>query len=127
MLPILVPQSVVFLPNTARMRAVHYFPPGGGSTAARVIIGSEPRMPPSTTDRFFGSLTPSLCVTEDVSGLRGSPSLPIGCYLAEADLGDWIASCDRTEIPTDLGIGRLDHRLERFDPEEDCDLEPYIS
>ena len=130
-LGVLVPQKAIFLPNTARRREVYYFPPGAGNTDARVIIGSEARARQAQStdakDKFFGIQTEaSLCATDDVFGLRGTLSLPIGCYLKEVDLGGWTKSNDLSEIPQDLGIGRLDRRLERFNPDDDCDLEPYI-
>jgi hypothetical protein len=128
---VLVPQKAIFLPNTARRREVYYFPPGPGNMDARVIMSSETRarepQPTATDDKFFGLPTEtSLCATDSVIGLRGMQSLPIGCYLKEADVGSWIKSNNLSELPQDLGIGRLDCRLERFNPDEDCDLEPYI-
>jgi hypothetical protein len=123
---VLVPQKVIFLPNTAMRREVYYFPPGAGNADSRVVIGSETRS--TADDKVLGLRTEAtmLCATEDVIGLRGTLSLPIGCYLKESDLGGWTKSKDLSELPQDLGIGKLDRRLERFNPDDDCDLEPYI-
>lgn len=129
---VLVPQKTTFLPNTARRRQVHFYPQGLGNLDARVIIGSEsrPRNENSILSdaKFFGVQTEEgdSCATADVHGLRGMLSPPVGCYLTDSDIGHWVNSKTVTEIPADLGIGRMDRKLEIFNPEDDCDLEPYI-
>lgn len=54
---------------------------------------------------------------------------PIVCYLDEEEkLGEWVDSKARTSISQNLGVGVLDPRMEgveRFDPDYDCELEPY--
>ncbi|KAI3611445.1 nacht and ankyrin domain protein [Moniliophthora roreri] len=131
---VLVPRKLIFLPDTAAGRAVHFFPApdGGESTEARIIIGTENR----GSAVYMGSTghegAPSneLHVVEmsrDVKGLKGMLSPPVGCFVDEqSDLGGWVKSSDRTEVADDMGIGRLDRRREKFDFEDDCDLEPYI-
>jgi hypothetical protein len=128
-LGVLVPKNPIFLPKTATKREVYYFPPGPGKVDAQIIIGSEAIARESqsfTTDDSQTNASTTLCATGDVIGLGGTSTLPIGCYVKEADLGGWIKSNDLSEIPQDRGVGRLNQRLERFNPDEDCDLEPYI-
>ena len=129
---VLIPQKVIFLPNTAQRRQVHFFPSEMGNLKARVIIGSE-RARGRRHDLVFSKGKFSgieddeiACATDNVFGLHGTRCPPIGCYLDEADLGSWIKSDKLSEMPTDVGIGRLDRRLERFNPDDDCDLEAYI-
>ena len=128
---VLVPQKTTFLPNTARRRPVHFYPQGSGLNA-RVIIESESKTrneySAATDTKFFGlqSEEGNVCATTVVHGLRGMLSPPIGCYLTENDIGNWAHSKTVTEIPEDLGIGKMDRKLEIFNPEDDCDLEPYI-
>ncbi|KAF8521950.1 hypothetical protein BU17DRAFT_45376 [Hysterangium stoloniferum] len=127
----LVLQKTIFLPNTASRREVHYFPPRVGSTAVQIIIGSETTtkepLLKAADNRFFGfEDETALCATDNVIGLKGILSPPIGCYFKPTDTGGWINANNLSEMPTDLGIGKLDQRLERFNPDDDCDLEPYI-
>ncbi|KAJ7492169.1 hypothetical protein FB451DRAFT_519336 [Mycena latifolia] len=132
--PVLVPRKPIFLPQTAESRPVYYFPPDDDDdddrAICRVIIGSETRARVtnaiSVDDQFFGSRKDSISAAH-VFGLLGGLSPPVGCYLNEqVDLGGWGKSFACSHLPTDLGIGQLDRRLEKFDPEDDCDLEPYI-
>ncbi|KAJ6601324.1 hypothetical protein DFH09DRAFT_560440 [Mycena vulgaris] len=130
--PILVPRKPIFLPQTAERREVYYFPPDGDddSPICRIIIGSETRarvaQETHVDDEFFGCDRQSIAA-KHVIGLQGTLSPPVGCYLDEqTDLGGWSKSSARSTLPRDLGIGQLDRRLERFDPEDDCDLEAYV-
>jgi len=124
---VLVPKKTMFLPGTALLREVYYFPPTEGSTEGRIIVGSEAKAQSIIVDdKFFGRLQGDLypCTSNNVAGLKGYLSPPIGCYLGEKeDLGGWGKSEDVSNIPKDLGIGRLDRRRERFDPDDDCDCE----
>jgi hypothetical protein len=61
-----------------------------------------------------------------IKGLPRSSLLPLGFYFHDTDVGGWVRSEDVLHLPEDKGVGRLDHKVERFDVEEDCDLEPYI-
>jgi hypothetical protein len=70
----------------------------------------------------------SACLPNNVFGLKGRLSPPVGCYLDEKeDLGGWGKSEDISNIPEDLGIGKLDQRREKFDPDDDCDCECSLS
>ncbi|KAJ6623171.1 hypothetical protein B0H10DRAFT_825470 [Mycena sp. CBHHK59/15] len=128
---VLMPRKLIFLPETAEKREVYYFPPENESTTARVIISSETRGRPLRTtnidDQFSKRRKNMLYLANYVFGFQRCLSPPMGCYLNEStDLGGWCKSYDRSKIPEDLGIGQLDRRLEKFDPEDDCDLEPYV-
>jgi hypothetical protein len=114
---VLVPRNTIFLPSTARFREVRFFP-AKGAVNARVLIGSEDPVPKSSKGQ---NDSPA-----EVIGLGGVLSPPIGVYLTDADLGGWIPSSDVAPIIEDVGIGRLDQKVERFDQHDDCDLEPYI-
>ena len=114
---VLVPRNTIFLPSTARFREVRFFP-AEGAVNARVLIGSEDPMPKSSKGQ---NDSPA-----EVIGLGGVLSPPIGVYLTDVDLGGWIPSSDVAPIIEDVGIGRLDQKVERFDRDDDCDLEPYI-
>ncbi|KAJ7492122.1 hypothetical protein FB451DRAFT_1217062 [Mycena latifolia] len=127
--PVLVPRKPIFLPESAQKRRVYYFPPVDKSSAATVIIGSETRGHTTeltgVDDQLPGRSKDALIYS--IKHVFGLLSPPVGCYLREeTDLGGWSKSHDRSELPDDLGIGQLDHRLEKFDPEDDCDLEPYV-
>ncbi|KAJ7762397.1 hypothetical protein DFH07DRAFT_814247 [Mycena maculata] len=132
---VLVPRKPIFLPESAQEREVYYFPPVGDSKAATVILGSETRT--STMDVTVAPLVdavddqlpgrPKEIALYSIKKVFGHRSPPLGCYLREeTDFGGWCKCRDRSKLPDDLGIAQLDRRLERFDPEDDCDLEPYV-
>ncbi|KAG1745715.1 hypothetical protein EDB19DRAFT_459773 [Suillus lakei] len=126
---VLMPRKTVFFPESALNRQVHYFPSKSnpdsrGESTAHIIIGSETRRQEQQTLEHGVEFS---TIGRTFVGLQGEISPPIGCYInEEADLGGWGRSRDITEIPVQLGIGCLDRRLERFNPDDDCDLEPYI-
>ncbi|OAX38625.1 hypothetical protein K503DRAFT_866020 [Rhizopogon vinicolor AM-OR11-026] len=128
---VLMPRKPVFLPESAQNRQVYYFPSkngpdGHGESTARIVIGSETRKQIEEEQGGERGVEFSAIGCTFV-GQQGEFSPPIGCYVnEEVDLGGWGKSYDTTEIPVQLGIGSLDHRLERFNPDDDCDLEPYI-
>jgi hypothetical protein len=118
---VLTPTKTVFLPQTASQREVYYFPPAEGSTVARIIVGSD-RSGQGAVDAQKNDV--SACLPEKVIGLKRRLSPPVVCYLDEKeDLGGWGKSEGISNIPEDLGIGKLDQRRERFDPDDDCDRE----
>ncbi|KAJ7508570.1 hypothetical protein B0H11DRAFT_1965696 [Mycena galericulata] len=115
--PVLVPRKPIFLPESARSRNVYYFPPAGESKIATVILGSHGAKDSATDVVKTINISPS--TPSKKSSGRRSP--PLGCYLREdTDLGGWCKCQDRSKLPDDLGIGQLDQRLEKFDPE------PYV-
>ncbi|KAL5043901.1 hypothetical protein BDW71DRAFT_209886 [Aspergillus fruticulosus] len=153
--PVLVPRESVFLPATAKTREVRFFPSSPDSTLSdneskcehegsmHVLIGSQIRSSrvllgegPSTSNPdsahneeggFQVEGTAWIPQSEAVRGVEGSVSMPVGFYIpSEKDFGGWIRSDDIVDVPADRGVGQLDSKVERFDVEEDCDLEPYI-
>lgn len=127
-LNVLMPKENVFLPRTACQREVYYFPPFKGCTVARVIVGSEGRVPDENTNEKGEKKGEVQGAPNCVVWLEGNLSPPTGCYLDETeDLGGWLDAKDRLNIPEALGIGRLDRRLEKFDYDDDCDCEFSLS
>ncbi|KAL1630795.1 hypothetical protein SLS54_000668 [Diplodia seriata] len=60
-------------------------------------------------------------------GLGGRAAMPVGVWLREKDdLGGWGRSACGVRLAENRGLGRLDDKVERFDVDGDCDLEPYI-
>jgi hypothetical protein len=123
---VLMPRKPVFLPESALNRQVHYFPSksssdGCGEPTGRIIISSETRKQIKEAQELeygveFGTIGRTFV------GQQGEFSPAIGCHVNEdVDLGGWGKSYDTTEIPGQLGIGCLDRRLERFNPDDDCD------
>ncbi|KAK0504200.1 hypothetical protein EDD18DRAFT_1132392 [Armillaria luteobubalina] len=122
---VVVPKEVLVLPDTTQRRKVYFFPPDDDRHPSRVIVGSE-IMPKGEQDEDEESGS-TAHYGRDCFGLNGSVlSPPIGCYLHKTDLGDWVESQNRSKIPKDQGIGKLDRLLEKFNPQDDCDLEPYL-
>lgn len=131
---VLVPQKTIFLPNTASRRAVYFFH-ATGKTDARLILGGEaPASKPFFTAaapidpflKFDDRKKPVECATNAVHGLQGRLGQPMGCILRSKDLGDWVVSKKRTEITEGYALGKLFAKMERFNPEDDCDLELYV-
>jgi hypothetical protein len=114
------------MPESALNRQVHYFPSQSspnsrGESTARIIISSETRKQFEEEQGLEHGVEFST-IGRTFVGQQGEFSPPFGCYVnEEADLGGWGKSYDATEIPGQLGIGCLDRRLERFNPEDDCD------
>ncbi|KAI0046457.1 hypothetical protein FA95DRAFT_1371839 [Auriscalpium vulgare] len=125
---VLVPKNTTFLPDTAAAREVHFVPPADGRQAC-VIVGSESR----TGNIAFINLPsqPEMQLAAEVTDAmtggdrRGMLSPPVGCYLKDEDLGEWVRSED-VPVPKGRGVCKLDRRKEKFDPDDDCDVEPYL-
>ncbi|CAK5262530.1 unnamed protein product [Mycena citricolor] len=136
--PVLIPRKPIFLPDSAQRRRVSFFPPSDGSTTAKIIVGSDSR---GRAAQILQQLRNPTAPDDQIPGKgdkKSSASLysvkhlfkgiqPVGCLVdEEADLGGWRTCHNCCDLPDDLGIAHLDDRLERFDPNDDCDLEPYI-
>ena len=119
--PVLCPQNPMFLPENAENRDVYFFPSTDTSTKARIIIGN---MCPSRRRIPFGQdFEPDLLKMVDGCFQRDC-SPPIGCFVCEeADLGGWTSWDGHTKIRENYGIGQLNHLLEKFNPDDDCDCE----
>ncbi|KAJ7606848.1 hypothetical protein FB45DRAFT_949292 [Roridomyces roridus] len=131
--PVVVPRKPIFMPESAEQRHIYYFPAVGNSKFASVILGSETKgsaMDVSDVpvdDQYHYSKDLKFRALYALKKVFGRRSPPFGCYLREeTDLGGWAKCHERSQLPDDLGIGQLDRRLEKFDPEDDCDLEPYV-
>ncbi|KIJ50943.1 hypothetical protein M422DRAFT_27066 [Sphaerobolus stellatus SS14] len=130
---VLVPQKPIFLPNTANRRPVYFFPATGKMDAKMILGGEAPASKPFFTPavpidpflKFKGDNKPE-CATNAVHGLQGRLGQPLGCFLRNKDLGDWVISKKRTDIPDGYALGKLFAKMEPFNPEDDCDLELYI-
>ncbi|EJD45514.1 hypothetical protein AURDEDRAFT_151884 [Auricularia subglabra TFB-10046 SS5] len=103
-----VPSLEVFLPDNATRRKV-YFSPEVDDRPACIVLGSEPRE--------LASVAEATATTT----LRGALAPPVLCMIDEKrDLGEWVKAADMP-TPTAEGAGNLEHRREKFDPEDDCD------
>ncbi|KKK13017.1 hypothetical protein ARAM_001867 [Aspergillus rambellii] len=140
--PVLVPREKIFLPKTAEIREVRFFrsepesASSDGHGAMRVLMGSETRCsrvllgepsPHGNEGGFQSTGAAWVPHSEALKGVEGRVSLPAGfCLASDEDFGGWVRSDDIADVPPDRGIGQLDLKVERFDVEEDCDVEPYI-
>ncbi|KAL2835297.1 hypothetical protein BDW59DRAFT_177241 [Aspergillus cavernicola] len=149
--PVLVPREKIFLPATAATREVRFFHSdpepsttngdnnkdkhkgtmhvlmGSEIRSSRVLLGEGNPVAHSDEGGFKVEGTAWIPQIEAVRGVEGSVSMPAGLYLSSAeDFGGWVRSADIVDVPADSGVGQLDLKVERFDIEEDCDLEPYI-
>ncbi|KAH7104372.1 hypothetical protein BKA62DRAFT_504918 [Auriculariales sp. MPI-PUGE-AT-0066] len=135
---VLVPRNRTFLPDTAAKRDVYFLPgsngeetPGSGSRPAVVVVGAETRAGDiALIDKPFEvGFTTAAEVADSVSdgvGARGFLAPPVGCFLTEEDLGGWMRADEEVPVQKGRGVGKFDPRKEKFDPVEDCDVEPYL-
>ncbi|KAJ2934084.1 hypothetical protein H1R20_g2986, partial [Candolleomyces eurysporus] len=138
--PVMTPEKTVFMPKTCTHRSVRFFPAVDGDVpvSARIVVGHEVSV---VEDQIKAHQSLGLLFgthpTIDAQKPKEEPTLtsslffefPVVCYLdEEKSLGDWVDSMSRTKITENLGIGALDVRMEgmeKFNPEDDCELEPY--
>ncbi|KAG1749235.1 hypothetical protein EDB19DRAFT_1942102 [Suillus lakei] len=134
--PVWTPRKPFFLPHSASNRAVYYFPPADKSDKeklpARIVIGSDfaalKDIEPNEAEEEYGVLLMKRVIGHSF-GRKGEFHPPVGCYVDEDTiLGGWVDSHARANILQDRGVGHLDPRMpmERFNPDDDCDLEPFI-
>lgn len=122
-----VPKLPILLPESARSRSVHYYPPRPNTTHARILIGSWASEPDA--DDGKDKTTPKDAPNENdtIQGLPETVSPPIGFYVdVEKDLGGWGASNAEEEIDKDKDKGQLKQKMEIFAAEDDCDIEHYF-
>ena len=123
-----VPRLPILLPESARSRSVHYYPPQPNTTHALILMGSWA----STSDsdnKDTGPKTPDVVpnVYDTIQGLPETVSPPIGFYVdVDKDLGGWGASNAEEEIDKDKDKGQLKQKMEIFAAEDDCDIEHYF-
>ncbi|KAF6814021.1 nacht and tpr domain protein [Colletotrichum sojae] len=98
-LQITVPKETIFLPRSARVRSVQFFPALETNGDSKVIIG--PR---------YGK----------------NPEPPLAALLQDKDLGGWVlpSKKDGSCAANDTFQRRLEGRFEDFDSDEDCDIIP---
>ena len=120
-----VPKLPILLPESARSRSVHYYPPQPKTTLALILIGSFASKPDSNNDKSTREDGP-----EEYDTIQGLPETvfpPIGFYVdVEKDLGGWGASNAEEEIDKDADKGQLKQKMEIFAAEDDCDIEHYF-
>ena len=120
-----VPKLPILLPESARCRSVHYYPPQANTTHALILIGSWASKPDSDNDKSTREDGP-----EEYDTIQGLPETvfpPIGFYVdVEKDLGGWGASNAEEEIDKDADKGKLKQKMEIFAAEDDCDIEHYF-
>ncbi|KAK0221661.1 hypothetical protein IW262DRAFT_1296335 [Armillaria fumosa] len=91
--PVLVPKKPYSYPRWHKI----------ASTLSRVIVGSDVRPAKERAEDEEHNIE---IYYGHCFGVKGSTlSLPIGCYLQKADLGDWVKSKDCSELLEDQGIG----------------------
>ncbi|KAL4264298.1 NACHT domain-containing protein [Pleurotus pulmonarius] len=128
--PVLRPKKTMFLPESAKHGLVYYSPPTVENEAGKIIVSGGCQLklrkrelgPENILDMllFDGPAT--------IFDLRTELRPTVGCYIREQDdLGGWGVCADDVENITEArNSGTLSRRLEKFDPSDDCDLEPYI-
>ena len=120
-----VPKLPILLPESARSRSVHYYPPQANATHALILIGSFASKPDSDNKNSIREDDPEEYDT--IQGLPDAVSPPIGFYVdVEKDLGGWGASNVEEEIDKDADKGQLKQKMEIFAAEDDCDIEHYF-
>lgn len=122
-----VPKFPILLPESARLRSVHYYPPPSSSPNALILIGSWACEQDTNDDK--NETTPQDVPDENdtIQGLPETVSPPIGFFVnVEKDLGGWGASNVEEEIPKDKDKGQLKQKMEIFAAEDDCDIEHYF-
>ena len=122
-----VPKLPILLPESARTRSVHYYPPQPNTTRALILIGSWACGP--DTDDTKSKSAPGDAPNENdtIQGLPDTISPPIGFYVdVEKDLGGWGASNAEEEIDKNKDKGQLKQKMEIFAAEDDCDIEHYF-
>lgn len=122
-----VPKLPTLLPESARSRSVHYYPPQSNTTHALILMGSWACQP--DTDHDENKTRPEDAPNEydTIQGLPETVSPPIGFYVdVEKDLGGWGASNAEEQIDKDKDKGQLKQKMEIFSAEDDCDIEHYF-
>lgn len=122
-----VPKFPILLPESARFRSVHYYPPQPNTTLALIIIGSWACKPDIDDDEKESKTEDAPKGNDTIQGLPETVSPPIGFYVdVEKDLGGWGPSNAEEEIDKDKDKGQLKQKMEIFAGEDDCDIEHYF-
>ena len=112
------PHNDIYLPRTAGLRNVHYYPPqeytrNGKEGFGTIIIGSHSSIPAQ------GKIIPQHAVKPPITVLVSE----------DKDLGGWECKADAIDVVQrhNNAGGRLQGKFERFDLKEDCDIVPYLA
>ena len=112
------PRNDIYLPRTAELRDVYYYPPQehtkkGKEGIGTIIIGSHSSIPAQR------NLVPPNAVKAPITVLVSE----------EKDLGGWVCKADAVNVEQrqNNAAGRLQSKFERFDLKEDCDIVPYLA
>ena len=112
------PRNDIYLPRTAELRDVYYYPPQehtkkGKEGIGTIIIGSHSSIPAQR------NLVPPNAVKPPITVLVSE----------EKDLGGWVCKADAVNVQQrqNNAAGRLQSKFERFDLKEDCDIVPYLA
>lgn len=112
------PCNDIYLPRTAELRDVYYYPPQehtkkGKEGIGTIIIGSHSSIPAQR------KLVPPNAVKPPITVLVSE----------EKDLGGWVCKADAVNVEQrqNNAAGRLQSKFERFDLKEDCDIVPYLA
>jgi hypothetical protein len=114
------PKLLVTLPLSCRNRQVHYFPPADKTGHGLVLASAYDGVDPSRVR-----------LKQQQGAIHGEseksapyPCPAVGFHVEEdRDLGGWVESSTVTDMPNGFRDGRLNRKMEHFDPEDDCDLE----
>lgn len=122
-----VPKLPVLLPESARSRSVHYYPPQPNTTHALILIGSWACKTDTDDDKDKTTSEDAPDENDTIQGLPETVSPPIGFYVdVEKDVGGWGASNVEEEIDKEKDKGQLKQKMEIFAAEDDCDIEHYF-
>lgn len=122
-----VPRLPTLLPESARSRSVHYYPPQPNSTHALIVIGSWACQPEADDDKDKPSAEDTSDKYDTIQGIPETVSPPIGFYVdVVKDLGGWGPTNAEEEIDKDKDKGQLKQKMEIFAAEDDCDIEHYF-
>jgi hypothetical protein len=126
---VMVPRNEIFLPDSARVRSIQYFPPDEETALigikGTILIGSLNAI----KDRRIKEMWVYDSDKMHLDDLPDVTSPLIGLFITEKDLGGWITEEGRiAELEKGRGRGGgLERKIEKFDAEDDCDIEPYLN
>jgi hypothetical protein len=126
-LGVLIPTLPMYLPDSARIRDVRYFPPTSSFYPKRGTITIGSRSPgQEVAIEWVVAGAKKICANQGSRTLT-SVSPPVGIFVDEdEDLGGWQTSEDVIELVEEgFGDGNLNRRLE-FEGAEDCIFESFL-
>jgi hypothetical protein len=114
-----MPKNEILLPDSSRVREIHYYPPLSEGHPGAVLIGS---LNPAAHRRIK-----EMTISAGGHGAEELPDVsspPIGVFVTEEDLGGWVSGEGREQVLKGRHGrgGGLERKIERFDAEDDCEL-----